>query len=367
MIKTIIGGFVRIKSIEFRMLRIQLSGTFKVAFGEINYSENVLLKMTTDEGITGYGEAAPLAFVTGETVQSVIAVLEMLRPGLIGLNPLAVDDIHSIISGAVHGNPSARCAIDLALHDIHGKALGRPVYQVLGGGNGVVQNDITIGLDEPEEMVRKAKYYTEEKGYRILKVKAGLDPAEDIRTLRLIREEVGPGIRLRVDANQGYSVSAAISVLGPFRELCIEAIEQCLPDWDFEGAAYLRTRANGIPLMLDESIQGPREAARACRLGAADVLNIKLMKCGGLYPAGQISAIADAHGLTCMVGCMIETRLSITAGLSLVAAKRNITDADCDSFLYYDNAQTGVTGGFTIEGDMFHLSDGPGFGVEVDF
>ena len=358
---------MRIKSIEFRKLRIQLSGTFKVAFGEINYSDNVLLKITTDEGITGYGEAAPLAFVTGETAESVIAVLEMLRPGLIGLNPLAVDQIHGIISAAVHGNSSARCAIDLALYDIHGKALGKPVYQVLGGGNGVVQNDITIGLDTSEEMIRKAKYYTREKGYRILKIKAGLDPKEDIRTLRLIREAVGDNIHLRVDANQGYSVSAAISVLEPFRELGIEAIEQCLPDWDLEGAAYVRSKAAGIQLMLDESIHGPREAARACRLGAADILNIKLMKCGGLYPAEQISAIADAHGLTCMVGCMIETRLSITAGLSIVAARHNITDADCDSFLYYDNAQTGVSGGFTVEGDLFHLSDAPGFGVEVDF
>ncbi|MDR1802425.1 MAG: dipeptide epimerase [Treponema sp.] len=358
---------MRIKNIEFRKLRILLSGTFKVAFGEINYSENVLLRITTDEGITGYGEAAPLAFVTGETPESVIAILEMLRPGLIGLNPLAVDDIHSIISGAVHGNSSARCAIDLALHDIHGKALGKPVYHVLGGGNGVVQNDITIGLDKPDEMARKAKYYTEEKGYRILKIKAGIDPAEDIRTLRLIRETVGPTIRLRVDANQGYSVSEAIGVLAPFRELGVEAIEQCLPDWDFEGAAYVRSKAAGIQLMLDESIHGPREAARACKLGAADALNIKLMKCGGLYPAGQISAIAAAHGLSCMVGCMIETRLAITAGLSLAAAKHNITDADCDSFLYYDNAQTGVSGGFTIEGDMFRLSDAPGFGVDVDF
>jgi len=358
---------MRIKSIEFRKLRIKLSGTFKVAFGEINYSDNVLVKITTDDGITGYGEAAPLVFVTGETVESIFAVLEMLRPALIGLNPLAVDQIHGILNGALHGNSSARCAIDLALYDIHGKALGKPVYQVLGGGDGVVMNDITIGIADPVEMARSAEYYAKEKGFRILKIKVGINPNEDIRALRLIREKVGYKVHLRVDANQGYTVSEAVGILEPFRELGVEAVEQCLPEWDFEGAAYVRARARGIQLMLDESIHGPQDAVRACKHGAADILNIKLMKCGGLYPAEQVNAIAAANGVTCMVGCMIETRLSITAGLSLVAAKSNVTEADCDSFMYYDDAQTGVTGGFTSEGSVFRLSEAPGFGVEVDF
>jgi L-alanine-DL-glutamate epimerase-like enolase superfamily enzyme len=358
---------MKIKTIEFRKLRIKLSGVFKVAFGEITYSDNVLVKITTDDGVTGYGEAAPLVFVTGETAQSVIAVLEILRPLLIGLNPLAIDQIHAIINGALHGNTSARCAVDLALYDIRGKALNKPVYQVLGGGDGVVMNDFTIGIAEPEEMARNAKYYTEEKGFSILKIKAGIDPKEDVRAISLIREKIGYDVRLRVDANQGYSVSGAIGVLEPFRELGVEAIEQCLPDWDFEGAAYVRAKARGIQLMLDESIHSPQDAARACKLGAADVLNIKLMKCGGLYPAERINAVAEASGVTCMVGCMIETRLSITAGLSFAAARSNVTDADCDSFMYYDDAQTGVTGGFTSEGSVFRLSEAPGFGVEVDF
>jgi len=358
---------MQIKSIEFRKLRIKLSGTFKVAFGEINYLDNVLVKVTTDDGITGFGEAAPLVFVTGETVESILAVLEILRPMLIGLNPLAVDQIHAKMNGVLHGNSSARCAIDLALYDIHGKALGKPVYQILGGGGGVVMNDVTIGIADPEEMARSAKYYVEEKGFRILKIKVGLNPNEDIRAIRLIREKVGYKVHLRVDANQGYSVSEAVGILEPFRELGVEAIEQCLPEWDFEGAAYVRAKARGIQLMLDESIHGPQDAVRACKLGAADILNIKLMKCGGLYPAEQINAVAAANGVTCMVGCMIETRLSLTAGLSFVAAKSNVTEADCDSFMYYDDTQTGVTGGFTSEGSVFRLKDAPGFGVEVDF
>jgi len=358
---------MQIKNIEFRKLRIDLPTVFKVAFTEISFTENVLVKITTDDGFIGFGEAAPTVFITGETADSVISVLNILRDGLIGVNPLAIDQVHAIMNSAVKRNSSAKCAIDLALYDIKGKVMGKPVYQVLGGGSGTLQNDITIGIAEPEEMAIKAKHYVHEKGYRILKVKAGINPQDDIRALQLIRDSVGQLVRIRVDANQGYSVCDAINVLEAFREIGVEAVEQCLPDWDIEGAAYLRAGTKGIRLIVDESIHSPKDAVNICRLGAADILNIKLMKCGGLYPAEQINAIADANGLKCMVGCMLETRLAITAGLSLVAAKHNVTDADCDSFMFYDNKQTGVNGGFTYDGDLFKLSDKPGFGVEVDF
>lgn len=359
---------MKITGIQIEKLRIQLAGTFKVAFGEIDYSDVVLIKVSTDTGLFGYGEAAPLPFVTGETADSVVAILELLKPGLLGLNPLALDDVHALMNSVVHGNSSAKCAVDLALYDLCGKAAGKPVYQLLGGGCGAVQNDVTIGIAAPDEMAQKAKYYVEELGYRILKVKVGLSAESDVEALTKIRAAVGEKVRLRADANQGYDVSTALKVLQQFAAIGVEAVEQCLPDWDFEGAALLRSKApGGIRLMLDESLHGPRDAARLCKLGAADILNIKLMKCGGLYPAQQISAIAGASGVVCMVGCMLETRLAITAGLSLVAAKKNVTEADCDSFMYYDAQQTGVTGGFTIDGDIFTLSDEPGFGVEVGF
>lgn len=179
--------------------------------------------------------------------------------------------------------------------------------------------------------------------------------------MKLIREAVGPSVRLRVDANQGYSIANAQCALRGFREYGIEAVEQCLPHWDMEGSAFLRNHSEGIQIMLDESIHDPIDAARACRLGAGDIFNIKLMKCGGLYPAMKINAIAESNGVTCMVGCMLETKLAITAGLSLVAAKKNVTEADCDSFLYYK--ENPVEGGFVQEKDTFTLLDKPGFGV----
>jgi L-alanine-DL-glutamate epimerase-like enolase superfamily enzyme len=356
-----------IKTIETKKIKINLYGSFTVAFGTFNSVENVLVKITTDEGIIGFGEAAPTGPVTGETAGGVIAVLDLLRPGLVGKNPLALDEIHALMDGAFHDNPSAKCAVDLACYDIIGKVMGKPVYQVLGGGNGSVWNDVTIGIAEPEEMARQAKHYAQDLGVRIIKVKAGIDPSADVQALTLIRRAVGNKVRLRVDANQGYTPAAAAGVLEPFASLGVEAVEQCLPDWDIDGAALLRAKARGIGIMLDESIHSPRDAARSCKAGAADIINIKLMKCGGLYPGTQINAVAEAFGVTCMAGCMIETRLALTAALSLVAARHNIPDADCDSYLFLDEAQAGVTGGFTVEGDQCRLSEKAGFGVEVDF
>lgn len=357
---------MRITDIKFKEMPIKLYEPFRVSFAQIDRCDNVLVQITTDEGITGYGEAAPLAFVTGETTESVQSILRLLRPGLIGKNPLALECIHQMMGTVGSGNTSAKCAIDLALYDIIGKRMGKPVYQLLGGDNPFVQNDMTIGIASAEVMAQKA-LEAFHQGFRILKIKAGIHPEEDIEALRQIRKVLGNQVRLRVDANQGYSISQAIGVLEPFRDLGVEAIEQCLPDWDMEGAAYVRDKARGIKLMLDESIHGPRDAARACQLKAADILNIKLMKSGGLYYAQQISALADAFGLECMVGCMMETRLSLTAGLSLVAAKHNVTEADCDSFLYFDESSVPVSGGFTVEKDRFKLLDKPGLGVEVDF
>lgn len=358
---------MKIVDVKLEKIRIQLSEPFRVAFAVIDYSENVLVKMITDEGIAGYGEAAPLAFVTGETIEGVIAALQMFRQGLIGEDPLNIERIHALMNGAIAGNTSAKCAIDLALYDIRGKVMGQPVYKVLGGYENRVVNDITIGMDETEEMVEKARRYVQEDGYHILKIKTGSSLEKDIENIHKIREAVGSHIRLRVDANQGYSVSDAVKALDAFEKAGVEAVEQCLPDWDMEGASFIRKKARGIKVMLDESIHSPIDAAKACRLGAADTLNIKLMKCGGLYQAEQINAIAMANGVNCMVGCMLETKLAITAGLSLVASKQNITEADCDSFLYYKDESTGMSGGFTREGDIFTLSEKPGFGLDINF
>ena len=174
-------------------------------------------------------------------------------------------------------------------------------------------------------------------------------------------------IRLRVDANQGYNVETALEVLPTFEKLHIDAVEQCLPWWDFDGAAELMQKnATSVKLMLDESIHTPYDAQRASKLHCADYYNIKLMKCGGLYTGAQIADIAQETGVKCMVGCMQENKISITAGVSLVAAKQAIVEADCDSFMFFKGDDDGIAGGFDRKGGIFTLLDKPGLGIDMD-
>ena len=284
---------MKITGVKIEKLLLELTSPFRVAFGTITHSENVMIKVTTDEGVTGYGEAAPLAFVTAETTDSVLAALELFRTGLIGMDPLDIEAVHAMMDGLMGGNSSAKCAVDLAMYDIRGKAAGMPVYKLLGGYSNTVLNDITVSIMEPQAMADKALSYVRDKGYRVLKVKVGADVNDDIRALTLIREAVGPDVRLRVDANQGYDVPTALKALNAFAALGVESVEQCLPAWNMEGAAYLRRKAPAIHLMLDESIHGPVDAARACRMDAADILNIKLMNREHAGRPANVSGRAD--------------------------------------------------------------------------
>ena len=228
---------MKITGVKIEKLLLELTSPFRVAFGTITHSENVMIKVTTDEGVTGYGEAAPLAFVTAETTDSVIAALELFRTGLIGMDPLDIEAVHAMMDGLMGGNSSAKCAVDLAMYDIRGKAAGMPVYKLLGGYSNTVLNDITVSIMEPQAMADKALSYVRDKGYRVLKVKVGADVNDDIRALTLIREAVGPDVRLRVDANQGYDVPTALKALNAFAALGYDcahviatAIEMCGDD-----------------------------------------------------------------------------------------------------------------------------------------
>lgn len=310
---------MQITDLKFEKIKIKLKKPFVVALGTVEYCETVIVKITTDEGYYGYGEAAPFSPVTGENVDTVLLALQTFKNLIIGQDPLSIEKIHYIMDRAIIGNTAAKAAIDIALHDIKGKVMNAPLYKVLGGFDNKVQTDITIGIASPKEMAEEAK----EKvalGFKILKIKAGITPENDIEAIRLIREAVGNNIRLRMDANQGWNINDAIRVSKALEEYNVEAIEQPLPYWNLDGAAFIRKKTN-IKVMLDETIHSPNDALKAIKKEAADILNIKLMKSGGLYPAEKINAIAESAGINCMLGCMLETRVGITAAASLAAAK----------------------------------------------
>ena len=357
---------MEITKIDIEKFSVPLMEPFHVAFGVIEDSDSWTVKVYTDEGIYGIGSAAPIAFVTGETMDTCYLVMKMFAEAFIGFDPTDIAGAHKLMDGIIYGNGSAKCAFDLAFYDILGKKKNLPVYKILGGTNPVVHNDITIGIDTPEKMRDAADRFVHQKGFDILKVKTGICLEDDIRALTLIREAVGDQVRIRIDANQGYDVPTALEALKAFEKLGVDAAEQCLPWWDFEGAAELKAKnTTSVKLMLDESIHNPHDARRAAKLNCADFYNIKLMKCGGLYYGAQIADIAESAGVGCMVGCMQENKISITAGVSLVAAKKAIVEADCDSFMFYRGEDDGIDGGFTREGGIFTLLDKPGLGIEL--
>jgi L-alanine-DL-glutamate epimerase-like enolase superfamily enzyme len=357
---------MKITKVDIERFSVPLAEPFRVAFGLITASDNWIIRVHTDEGITGLGSAAPLAFVTGETLDTCYLVLKMFADAFIGFDPMDIAGAHKLMDSLIYANGSAKCAFDLALYDIIGKKKQLPVWKLLGGTDPVVHNDITIGIDTPERMEAKARRYVFDKGFDILKVKTGINLDDDIEAITRIRSAVGDQVRIRIDANQGYTVDTALQALEAFEKLGVDAAEQCLPWWDFDGAAELkRKNKTSVKLMLDESIHNPHDARRAAGLNCADFYNIKLMKCGGLYPGSQIADIALEAGVGCMVGCMEENKISITAGVSLVAAKAAIVEADCDSFMFYQGDDDGIAGGFDRSGGIFTLLDRPGLGIEL--
>ena len=357
---------MKITKVKIERFSVPLAEPFRVAFGLLTDSDNWIVRVHTDEGITGLGSAAPLAFVTGETMDTCYLVLQLFAEAFIGFDPTDIPGAHRLMDSLIYGNGSAKCAFDIALYDITGRKKGLPVWRLLGGTDPVVHNDITIGIAAPEQMEAKARRFVFEKGFDILKVKTGIRLEDDIEALGRIREAVGDKVRIRVDANQGYTVETALEALPVFEKLGVDAAEQFLPWWDFDGAAELmRRNRTSVRLMLDESIHSVHDARRAAGMHCADYFNIKLMKCGGLYPGSQIADVALGAGLGCMVGCMEENKISITAGVSLVAAKAAIVEADCDSFMFYRGDDDGIEGGFTREGGLFTLLDKPGLGIDL--
>lgn len=354
---------MKITDIKFEKLRIKLKKPVVVSFGVIEYGESIILKIETDEGYCGFGEAAPLAAVTGEVLDNVISVLLMFKKELIGKDPLDIETIHTIMDGIIIGNTSAKAAIDIALYDIKGKIMNAPLYKVLGGFDSKVQTDITISIDKPEKMAVEALERVKE-GFRILKLKAGINPEDDIEAVKLIREAVGESIRIRIDANQGWNVNSSINTIKKLEEFNVDAIEQALPHWDLDGTAYIRNKSN-TKIMIDESLHSPIDAIKAIKKNAVDTFNIKLMKSSGIYPAIKINNIAEASGVNCMLGCMLETRIGITAAANLIASKKNITEADLDSFMFCEELE-GISGGFVMDGDIMNLVNKPGLGIEVN-
>lgn len=354
---------MKIVSIEVFATQLPLLRPFIVAYDAFHELPSIVVKITTDTGIVGYGEGMPDPHVTGETFFSTYEMLARdIAPLLLGANPFDIEAIHQLMASAVYHAPTAKAAIDIACYDIMGKAAGQPVYNLLGGrAHASLAVPFVISILAPEEMARQAAQAVKD-GYTCIKIKVGDEPAVDVKRIRAVREAIGPDIQLRVDANQGWrNVATTMRVLKQVEDCEMEWIEQPVLADDIIGLAEVRQKTT-IPVMIDEGLHGDKEMREVIMRQAADLINIKLMKCGGLYPASKLVAQAEMAGLGCQVGSMVESAIATAAGAHLSIAKRMIFSNEMVGPLMFSR-DFGV---LHYEKSQLMVPDRPGLGVEVD-
>ncbi len=354
---------MKITDVEIYPFDIKLVSPFVISIGKMDSATDVLVRVRTDAGIVGIGEACPFPPITGETQETNIAAARSLRDMFVGKDPLAIEAFVCGAGPIVHANPSIVAAFDMALYDILGKVAGLPVYRLLGGGDRTrFETDITVSLETPENMAAEAKTYAE-RGYRTIKVKVGQEVALDAARIKGIRAAVGDKVALRIDANQGWTVPQARESLERLAEYRIEFCEQPVAASDVAGLREVRNHSP-IPIMADEALFGPPDAVKLIREEACDYFNIKLMKAGGIFNSVKIAHIADAANIKCMVGCMLESRLGLTAAAHVVVANANVCFADLDG--NSEHVMDPIVDGVKLERDELVLPDKPGLGCDVD-
>lgn len=357
---------MRIQSIETFPVAVPLTKPFKTALRTVTTAHSIFVKVTCDDGSVGYGEAPPTHVITGDSTGSVTyAIQEVIAPQLIGQDIRHREELFLKLKKAIVRNTSAKAAVDMAIHDLLGQLANMPLYQLLGGFRSEIETDFTVSVNEPAEMAEDAAGYVA-GGFTVLKVKVGIgDIAEDIERIRAIRERVGHNVKIRLDANQGWKPKEAVQAIGQMEDagLAIELIEQPVLADDVEGLRYV-TAHTLTPIMADESVFSAKDALRVLQLGAADLINIKLMKSGGIQEAMKINALAETFGVGCMVGSMIETKLGITAAAHFAASQPNITRFDFDAPLML--SKDIVAGGIEYDATVIRFAKAPGLGLDQE-
>jgi o-succinylbenzoate synthase len=355
---------MKIRSVAAIPTALKLKEPFSIANETVDVGENVFLRIETDEDIIGWGCATPDT-VTSETKETVVNCFNnVIKDILIGEDPLRVNFINDVIEEKVNGNPSLRAGVNMALYDILGKKANLPLYKLLGGYKDKIETSVTIGLNPIDTMVEKAKGFVY-RGFKCLKIKCGMDADQDIEVVLAIRNAVGPDIKIRMDANEGYTLEKALRVIETLEKLGanIEILEQPTP------AKYLYalkevTSQCPVPIMADETALTLRDSLKAVKMEIADMINIKLMKIGGITNAIKANTYAEIAEIPVMIGCMNESMGAMAAGVHFACAFKNVKYADLDSALDFE--QDIVKGGAHYENGYVIPSDKPGLGIEVN-
>ena len=356
---------MNITAIETFEGKVPLIKPFKTSLRTVTTAETIFVKVTLEDGTTGYGEAPPTHVITGDSLKSIdYAINSIFKPILLNESILQLEYLMEKIHQSIVRNTSAKAAIDMALHDCFAQFANMPLYQLLGGYQQTIETDYTVSVNDPEEMANDAKQFAQD-GFDVLKIKVGKDAIdEDIKRIEAVREAAGENVTIRLDANQGWSPKDAIYAINKMEDLNlnIELVEQPVKAHDVEGLKQV-TENTQTPIMADESVFTAVDAKRILEMQAADLINIKLMKAGGIHEALKINKLAETYGVNCMVGSMIETKLGITAAAHFAASQANITRYDFDAPLMLKNDP--INGGIIYDKNKISFSNAPGLGVKT--
>jgi len=358
---------MKITDVSIGYIGIPLITPFKTALRTVDRIHDLIVRVTLDDGAVGYGEAPPTAVITGETPESIEAAIRgYLAPTVMGMDAEDRDAVFGRLEKAMAKNTTAKAALDIAIHDALARGKGIPLFRMLGAKapdqvRTALETDLTISVNDPDTMAADARSAVE-RGFRILKVKVGKGGETDVERVRRVRAAAGADAVLRIDANQGWTPEEAVRTIGMMEDagLEIELVEQPVSCHDFRGMQYVTARTK-TPILADESVFAPEDAARIIEERGADWINIKLMKTGGIYPAEKICDLAEKNGVQCMMGCMLESAVSVSAGAHLAAARQVITLCDLDGPSLC--AENPYTGGPVYEGARILLTETPGIGI----
>ncbi len=343
---------------------LALTRPYSIAYATFDHVQNLFVEIETENGLLGLGSGSPVEAITGETMAMAEAALAAhLEEVLIGRD---CRQLRRILRGAeqvLAKTPAALATVDVALHDLYARRLGLPLVELLGREHERLPTSVTIGIkDSTAEAVAEALEHVG-GGFRILKLKTGLAWERDLETVAKVREAVGPGVRLRVDANQGYDAAALGLFLAGAGPLGIEFVEQPLPPEQLEVMRGLPAEVRAR-CAADENLHDPEDALHlAATPQPFGIYNIKLMKCGGIRPSLRIAGIAELAGVELMWGCMDESRISIAGALHAALACPATRYLDLDGS--FDLARDLVKGGFELEDGFLSTTDAPGLGVEL--
>ncbi len=350
------------KILEVRHFRLDmaLAVPYTIAYETVSRAANIVIELKTDGGLSGWGCAAPDLAVTGESAEQVSSAAgTVIADLLVGENPFEIARLTHLLKQHLPQRPATMAMVDIALHDLLARKAGLPLYQLLGGFRDKIATSVTIGIISVEETLEKAAEHLRD-GFTIIKLKGGLNLDEDVEKILKLRELCGPGFGLRFDANQGFSVEQSIHFMQQVSGAGLEIIEQPTSRKK-DRSLGLATQATSVPVMADESVRTLSDAFRLAADQRMDMINIKLMKMGGIFESLHINSVAKAAGLEVMVGCLDECALGISAGLHFALSRANIEFADLDGHL--DLLDDPFAGLFHLDKGVLYPTDQPGLGT----